>query len=154
MATEIAKEQLLQVVDFLKKLDSEGVSAEDFVKAFKTTQTAPATVIEEKLKKYQSNDTSYRFHDTVIPRIGGVDGNGIWTGLGITKAGKGKYVKGYNCYRDLDLGTKTLKAVADINEVCKQRRRSATFPFAHDNALGLNHDLSFRIKATSSPQGH
>ena len=46
------------------------------------------------------------------------------------------------------------KAIAAFQAQVKLRRRSATFPFAHDNALGLNHDLSFRIKATSSPQGH
>lgn len=108
---------LKKITDFLAALDKEGISADDFVRDLKTNQT-PVTSVEVKLKRHASTDTSYKFHDSFIPRVGNVDSNGVWTGLG--KANKGNFVKDYHCYRDLDLDNKTLSELSKITKACKR----------------------------------
>lgn len=109
-----------KITDFLEQLDKEGLSAGDFLKTLKsTTKPSVAASTEVKLGNFTGSSSSkYKFHNTLIPRVGNVDLNGVWTGLG--KGGRGKFCKDYFCYRDLDLQNKTLSELSKITQACKK----------------------------------
>lgn len=106
-----------KITDFLEQLDREGISPSQFIQTFKATSATSAPQTIKKLDLYQAADATYKFHNEVIPRVGNIDSNGVWTGLG--KGNKKKIVKDYCCYRNLDLQHKTLAEVSKITKACK-----------------------------------
>ena len=118
--TSIDADTVKKLTDFLNALDQEGISATDIISTFKATKQTPVANIEKKLGIYQASNPNSKFHQTIIPRVGNVDSNGVWTGKG--KNGQGKFVKDYHCHRNLDLEHKTLSEISKIKKQCKKKR--------------------------------
>ena len=102
--------QLQQLLSGISGIDPTALAA--FLATATATATAPATAAPTVKQP--------NFGGTFGPRsgYGGTNTHGVWTGKG--KHESGLAPMSYNCYRNLNLGNKTLKELHLIEEACKK----------------------------------